>query len=106
LIDGVLLLLVGIPSGLVFRGIAVFLSLVQFLATSAARRDVVLLLIVCAVARSGSIAFASTPSPYGAFSLTVGLQIFILAVVALTLHMVVTASERQAAVEAALARSE
>jgi PAS domain S-box-containing protein len=106
LVDLVLVASVATVSPMPLRAIGVFYAGIQFRALYGPRRELVFLPLSYGIARVISIAMGAPDPSFPLFSLTSAVQVLALTIIAVTLHLFVSATERHAAIERALERSD
>ncbi len=106
LVDTVLMVLVATESPMPARAIGLFYAGIQFRALYVPRRELALLPLSYAIARVASIAMGPSDQSLTALSALSFVQILGLTVIAVTLHLFVEATQRQAVIEQALKRSD
>lgn len=106
LVDMILVIIVASVSPMPLRAIGVFYAGIQFRALYVPRRELVLLPLAYGVARIAAIQLVPDDTWFSAFSLTSAIQITAITIIAITLHLFVSATERHSAIEKALERSD
>jgi two-component system cell cycle sensor histidine kinase/response regulator CckA len=106
ILESALMFVAGSASAMPLRALGLFYAASQFRALYARRAELAAVLASYALARVASIAFGWSTPPYEAWSSTVLFQVVGIVVMSLTVHLFVTAVERQREVERALLYSE
>ena len=106
LVDMVLVASVATVSPMPLRAIGVFYAGIQFRALYGPRRELVFLPLSYGIARIISIAMGAPDPSFPLLSLTSAVQVLALTIIAVTLHLFVSATERHAAIERELERSD
>jgi signal transduction histidine kinase/CheY-like chemotaxis protein len=105
-LESTLMFVAGTASAMPLRALGLFYAASQFRALYARRLELAAVLASYALARVASIALGWSTPPYDALSSTVLFQVVGIVVMAVTVHLFVTAVERQREVEHALLYSE
>ncbi len=106
LIDACLIVVVSAVSPMPSDAVGLFFAGIQFRALYVPRRQIGLLVASYGVARLASIALAHNTLPYGPFSPTAIVSVLGLTIIAVTVHLFVTATERHAEIKRDLERSD